>query len=341
MKTVGVVGASGYIGGELLRLVIDHPMVELVQATSDRHKGIGLWQKHPNLRGKTRLQFSSEDSVKKCDILFLAKRHGGVHGEIRKYIDLAEVVIDLSADFRLPSVEQFSSIYKESHLSPDLLGQFVPGFPEFYRDEISRAALISVPGCIANAAILAIEPLASAGLLQGCINIAAKTGSSGSGSEPSLSTHHPTRSGVVRVFVPAGHRHEAEVERHCNLPVTISASSVEMVRGVHITAFASLQPNAGEAEIRNAYRGRYGSTPFVRMTRNSVGAFGLPEPKLLNGSNMCDIGYAISAKSRTIVVFAALDNLMKGGAGNAVQCMNIRIGCDERAGLEFTGLYPA
>jgi len=334
-----VIGASGYIGGELLRLLLGHPYVDVAQATSDTYAGRALWQVHPNLKGFTNLRFSRHDDLTESDVIFIATPHGQAHSSIKKLVGLGRVIIDLSADFRLPTPRAFKEIYGIEHASPEYLDRFIPGIPERYRDAIETADLLSVPGCTANASILALLPLVLNDMIDDRVSIETKAGSSGSGATHQAATHHPERSGVVRVFKPVGHRHEAEVERHCGVFATISACSVEMVRGVHVTAFARLKSTLSATDIRDAFRSTYRDSPFVRLTHGS-GRHGLPEPKLLSGTNYCDVGFAMSNRDNSLVTFSALDNLMKGGAGNAVQCMNIRFRWPEQSGLDFPGLYP-
>lgn len=339
MKRVAVVGASGYIGGELVRLLLGHPDVELVQVTSDSHAGRGIWHVHPNLRGQTGLRFSRHDDLANCDVIFLAMPHGRAHLSIKSYVNLAEVIVDLSADFRLATPESYREYYKAEHAAPAFLPKFVPGIPELHHDALTEASFIAVPGCTANAAILALSPLSLQGLIKEPVFVETKAGSSGSGAAPRAATHHPDRSGVVRIFKPVGHRHEAEIERHCNLRAVVTACSVEMVRGVHATIFGTLNDGVGDADVRDAYRKAYNKSAFVRLTPGSA-ANSLPEPKILSGTNYCDVGYVMARRDQVIVAFSALDNLMKGGAGNAVQCMNIRFAWPETTGLAFPGLFP-
>jgi LysW-gamma-L-alpha-aminoadipyl-6-phosphate/LysW-L-glutamyl-5-phosphate reductase len=328
----GVLGAAGYLGGELLRLLLGHPEVEVAYAVSTRFPGRRIDSVHPNLRSLTDVSFCAPDGLGDCDVLLLATPH-------RTTMELlpglkAPCVIDLSADFRLRDPDVYERYYGIPHTEAARLADFVPGIPELFRAELRDAALISVPGCMANAAILALAPLA--GLIEGPVQIDAKTGSSGSGSTAGQANVHSERSGAMRVFAPARHRHEAEVTQATGLTARMTATGVEAVRGVQVICHATGELD--ERAVRNAYRSHYGDEPFVRIVAHRHGNFRLPEPKILLGSNFCDVGFAVDGDRVTAI--AALDNLVKGGSGNAVQCLNIQMGWPERLGLEFPGLHP-
>ncbi|GAA4638933.1 N-acetyl-gamma-glutamyl-phosphate reductase [Actinoallomurus vinaceus] len=334
MIRVAVMGAAGYLGGELLRLLIGHPGVEVVQAVSTRFPGRRVDSVHPNLRAQTDLVFSAADDLTGCDVLFLATPHRTTMTLLPKVRARAGTVIDLSGDFRLPDPAVYERYYGLPHTAPELLGAFVPGVPELFRDDLAKADLISVPGCMATAAILALRPLA--GLVGPDVQIDARTGSSGSGALAGDGNLHAERSGAMRVFAPVRHRHEAEVSRLTGLNARMTATGVEAVRGVQVVCHAT--GTADERTIRRAYREHYADEPFVRIVAHRKGAHRLPDPKLLSGSNYCDVGFAVDGDRITAI--AALDNLVKGGAGAAVQCLNIRTGQHETLGLGFPGLHP-
>jgi len=331
---VCVMGSAGYLGGELLRLLLGHPGTEVAQAISTRFPGRRVDSVHPNLRARTDLTFSAPDDLSDCDVLLTATPHRATMAllpEVRRH---ARTVIDLSGDFRLPDPAQYERYYGVPHTAPDLLGEFVPGVPEIFRAELAEADLISVPGCMATAAILALRPLT--GLIGPDVQIDGRTGSSGSGALAGDANLHAERSGAMRVFAPVRHRHEAEVSRLTGLNARMTATGVEAVRGVQVVCHAT--GTADEKTLRRAYREHYGAEPFVRVVAHRAGAHRLPDPKLLSGSNYCDVGFA--ADGDRITAIAALDNLVKGGAGAAVQCLNIRTGQPETLGLEFPGLHP-
>ncbi|WP_459803618.1 N-acetyl-gamma-glutamyl-phosphate reductase [Herbidospora sp. RD11066] len=343
MIRCAVVGGAGYIGGELLRILTGHPSAELVAATSRRLRGRLIDGAHPNLRGRTRLSFVSEEELDQdgpYDVLFLATPHRETMRRMPEFLGLAATVIDLSGDFRLHDPKVYADYYGVDHMAPDLIGTFTTGVPELHRSELQKASRISVPGCMANAGILALTPLAEAGLIHGELSVDARTGSSGAGATAGAENLHAERSGALRVFAPTRHRHEAEISQATGLPVAMTATGVEAVRGVQLLCKARLTEGADERVIRAAYRDRYADEHFVRVVAHRRGLHRFPDAKILSGSNFCDVGFALDPGSTTVTVIAALDNLVKGGAGNAVQCMNIRHGRPEREGLEFVGLHP-
>jgi N-acetyl-gamma-glutamyl-phosphate/LysW-gamma-L-alpha-aminoadipyl-6-phosphate reductase len=337
---VAVVGAAGYIGGELLRLLVGHPEVEVVGAVSSRFPGKRIDGVHPNLRSATDLLFCSADEVAECDVVFLAVPHRTAMTQIDHWIGRAKQVIDLTGDFRLDDTEVFERYYGTAHAAPHLLGAFVPGIPELHRDNLGSADLVSVPGCMALAGVLALYPLVARDLVEPAARFDARTGSSGSGATAGEANLHAERSGAMRVFAPTGHRHEAEISRHLGIPVTMTATGVEAVRGVQTIGHATLRADVDTSAVRRAFREQYQNEPFVRIVAHRRGTFRYPEPKILLGSNYCDVGYAVDEEAGRLVTIAALDNLMKGGAGNAVQCLNIRMGWPEALGLAFPGLHP-
>lgn len=341
MMKVTVMGGGGYIGGEVVRLLLGHPAVELAQVTSNRLAGKPLHLAHPNLRGLSALKFSRHDEIAPCDVLMLSPPHGTTKELIpQKLAELAPRIIDLSADFRLTNVADYESYYGWRHPHPEWLPRFTPGVPEIYRSRLRTATHVAVPGCMANAAILALYPLAAEGLVNGRVLVDARTGSSGNGHKPSAASHHAARSGVMRVFKPADHRHQAEIAQVCGVDVLMTATAVEAVRGVQVVAHVSLAREVNEQELWALYRRHYGDEPFVRIVKQKQGLYKLPEPKILAGTNYCDVGFAVAEDRRQATVITALDNLVKGGAGNGVQCLNIACGWDERQALGFPGLHP-
>lgn len=340
---VSIVGASGYVGGELLRLLLWHPHVTLGQASSGRNAGRYLHQVHPNLRGRSPHQFVHPDKLEPCDLLFLALPHGEASRAIERYARLAERIIDCSADFRLHNPAAYARWYGEPHPAPVWLDRFVYGLPELHREQLRGARYASGVGCNATATNLALLPLVQAGLADESrpIIVEVKVGSSEGGATGSESSHHPERAGVVRSFAPVGHRHSAEIIQATGLPnVHLSITSVELVRGALATAHVFAARPVAEKELWQAYRAFASERPFVRIVKERQGIYRFPEPKILAGSNFADVGFALDEASGRIVSICAIDNLMKGAAGSAVQCMNLMCGLDERAGLDFPGLHP-
>ncbi|MGH2496776.1 MAG: N-acetyl-gamma-glutamyl-phosphate reductase [Ktedonobacteraceae bacterium] len=346
---VAIVGGSGYTAGELARLLLFHPQVELTQVASSSHAGQYLHTAHPNLRKQSLLRFCHPDDLTSCDLLFLCLPHGTSAREIDRYRAIAPRIIDLAADFRLRSATLYQQWYGEAHCAPHLLGQSVYGLPELHRAELRGATLVSGIGCMATAAILGLAPLYRAGLVNSAIPLVveAKVGSSAAGVTPGRSSHHPERSGAVRSFQPTGHRHSAEliqelgqITGEMRQPVAFSATAVELVRGVLITAHVFVKEALDERTLWRLYREAYQREPFIRLVKERNGVYRYPEPKILAGSNYCDIGFELDPAQGRVVVIAALDNLMKGAAGNAVQALNCMYGWDESLGLTFPGLHP-
>lgn len=335
-----IVGGSGYAGGELLRLLLAHPQVEVAQVTSQRFAGRFLHGVHPNLRGATRLKFNRIDDLLPCDLLFLALPHGRAAQQIVHFDGLSDRLIDLSADFRLRNPTLYETWYGTAHPRTVWLDRFVYGLPEIHREELREAQYVSGVGCNATAVNLALFPFARRGLIDRAV-VEVKVGSSEAGNSASLAGHHPERSGCVRSFAPVGHRHQAEmIQELGDFELFFSATAVEMVRGVLSTAHLFLSEDVSERDVWQIYREAYGQEPFVRLVKDRRGIYRYPEPKILAGTNFCDIGFAKDPGSKRLVVISAIDNLMKGAAGTAVQAMNVMMGWPERSGLEFMGLHP-
>ena len=337
MFKVGVIGASGYTGGELLRLLITRNDIELVQATSQRFLGLQLGHVHPNLRGLTDLRFTTDEEISECDVLFCGLPHGKTMSRMDEFLSSAQHVVDLSADFRLNSSEDYEKWYGIKHASPQLFDRFSYGIPELHREEIKEKGNAAAPGCIASSIILALHPVRE---LAGKVIADSKIGSSAAGNSPSDSTHHPERHGVIRPYAPAGHRHQAEVEQETGLDISLTAHAVEMVRGISSTIHIELKEPVEDKTIWGTLRNAYKDEPFIRIVKSKKGVFRFPEPKILAGSNYCDIGFEVDEVHNRLVLFSALDNLVKGAAGAAMQCMNIILDLKETKGLEFPGLHP-
>ncbi|CAN5624279.1 N-acetyl-gamma-glutamyl-phosphate reductase [soil metagenome] len=347
-----IVGGSGYAGGELLRLLLAHPEVEVQQLTSRGLAKKFVTTAHPNMRGHTKLKFVTPDELEPCDVLFICVPHGNSANQAKQFIDLADVVIDLSADFRLNNPEDYETWYGWEHPDHEHLGTVVYGLPELHREEIKGADYIASPGYMSTASILALYPMIQSGLAdpEMPVVVEAKTGSSGSGGSFNASTHHPERAGVIRPFKSTGHRHSAEIiqELKVNTPVnghptpkiSFSATGVEAVRGILSTGHVFTKEALTDRDVWGIYRTVYGEEPFIRIIKERTGIFRAPEPKILSGTNFCDVGFEVDEHANRVVVTAAIDNLMKGASGQAVQSMNIRFGFPEAVGLDFIGLHP-
>ncbi|HUH96301.1 MAG TPA: N-acetyl-gamma-glutamyl-phosphate reductase [Anaerolineales bacterium] len=343
MTTVSIVGGSGYGGGEALRLLLDHPNVEVKQVTSRSHLGEFVYQVHPNLRKRTQLKFSDPAQLEPVEVLLLAQPHGQAQHEIERYAGLAGRIVDLAADFRLRDAGAYERWYGERHAAPEWLGRFVYGLPELHRPELAAAHYVSGVGCNATASNLALLPLVRADLIHKDepIIIEIKVGSSEGGAEGNPASHHPERASVIRTFSPFGHRHTAEVIQEMGLPdVSLTMTSVDLVRGVLATAHARVRAGVTAKDLWNAYRGAANENPFIRIVKEQRGIYRVPEPKILAGSNYADLGFDLDESRGHVVSMCAIDNLMKGAAGSAVQCLNLMMGWDETLGLEFAGLHP-
>jgi len=341
MLRVSIVGGSGYAGGELLRIALSHPKVIVKQVTSERFKGEPVVLLHPNLRGLTDLRFDSINSLKKSDLLFISLPNGVSMGYMRNFLKTSGRIVDLGADFRLTDPRIFQNWYAKSHQEPGLLKKFIYGLPELHRRDLKKARFVACGGCEATVIILALYPLAKERMLAKDGIIAdVKIGSSAAGNKPSSASHHPERHGVLRSYRPTNHRHQAEIEQEIGLDVEISATAVNLVRGILATIHTQVKRGVEEKDVWRAYRKVYKNEPFIRIVKQKQGLYRYPEPKILWGTNYCDIGFEKSQDSNRLVVISAIDNLVKGTAGQAIQAMNLMYGFKETLGLDFPGLHP-
>lgn len=335
---VAIFGASGYTGGELLRILINHSGIEIAVLTSKEHSGKPVHFVHPHLRGLLKHSFSSlEEALKRdYDLAFLSLPHGLSKELTPKLLEEGKRVIDLSADFRLKDPELYKHWYGWEHPAPELLREAAYGIPEFNREKIRRARLVAVPGCNATSTLLAAVPLARLGASYLIADL--KVGSSEAGSKPSKGTHHPERSQAIRVYSPSGHRHQVEVMQFLadfsgrEVKVSMVPHSVGSVRGSYASVHCLMEADEDNL-IRELVR-LYANEPFIRIMPKGT----YPDVRNVLGSNFADLG-CCSADERTSC-FAAIDNLVKGAAGQAVQCMNLMLGFDEREGLMIPPLKP-
>ena len=347
---VGIVGGSGYVGGELLRLLLLHPRVDVTTVTSRKDAGEFVFTVHPNLRGATQLKFVPLDLsliARDCDLVFTAIPHGSSVNVVPKLLEIGLRVIDMSADFRLKNPADYPKWYGWEHTHPELLKEAAYGLVELHREKIKNANLTACPGCMALATILGLAPLVKANVIEkDRIVVDTKIGSSGAGTKPSQATHHAERFGGVRPYKTIGHRHIAEIEQELNFlsdkPVKISFSphAVNIVRGILSTMHVFLTKSLRLQDIWKIYRPFYEGEPFIRLVRYQKGLYQLPNPKVLVGTNYCDIGFELDSNINRLVVFSAIDNIMKGASGQAVQCLNVILGVDEKTGLESFGFHP-
>lgn len=347
---VGIIGGSGYVGGELLRLLLLHRHVEVTMVTSRQNAGEYAFGMHPNLRGLTQLKFVPLDATqiqKNCDLVFTATPHGSSTKLVPKLLEMGLKVIDMSADFRLKNPDDYVNWYGWKHAHPELLKEAVYGLAEFYRQKIKDAQLVACPGCMAAATILGLAPIVKADFIQNDkIVVDAKIGSSGAGSKPSIASHHPERFGGVRPYKTIGHRHIAEIEQELNaltkesVTVSFSPHAVNMVRGILSTIHVFPKKPLATKDVWKTYRSQYEGEPFIRFVKYQKGPYQLPDPKIVMGTNFCDIGFELDPHANRLVIFSAIDNMIKGAAGQGIQCLNIVLGVDEKTGLESTGFHP-
>jgi N-acetyl-gamma-glutamyl-phosphate/LysW-gamma-L-alpha-aminoadipyl-6-phosphate reductase len=297
---------------------------------------------HPNLRGVSLDKFIHPEAFPEVDVLFAALPHGVLMNHIESIMAISERVIDLSADFRLKEAEDYDSWYGLTHPHPELLSAFTYGMPELHRNEIREANYVAAPGCTATAAILPLKPLVDAFEVKLAV-VDAKVGSSAGGARVSSASHHPERSGAVRAFKPSGHRHIAEMVQELRLEeeaIHFSPHGVEMVRGIGATAHVFIDGDYSERDVWQVYLNAYRDEPFIRIVKERSGIYRFPEPKLVAGTNVCDIGFERDLRTGRLVVMSAIDNLMKGAAGQAVQCFNLMCGLAEETGLQALALHP-
>jgi N-acetyl-gamma-glutamyl-phosphate/LysW-gamma-L-alpha-aminoadipyl-6-phosphate reductase len=284
---------------------------------------------------------------KNCDLVFTATPHGGSVNLVPKLLEAGLKVIDMSADFRLKNPADYETYYGWKHAHPEMLTNAAYGLPELHREEIKKATLVACPGCEATAAILALAPIVKAGLIdKDKIVVDLKVGSSGGGSKPTIASHHPERFGGVRPYKVVGHRHIAEVEQELNalgnehVKISFTPHAVNMVRGILATIHTFPKPPVASKDLWKALRGMYGAEPFIRLVKYLKGPYQLPDPKITVGTNFCDIGFEIDEHANRLILFSAIDNMVKGASGQGVQCLNIMMGIDETTGLKSTGFHP-
>jgi N-acetyl-gamma-glutamyl-phosphate/LysW-gamma-L-alpha-aminoadipyl-6-phosphate reductase len=318
--------------------------------TSRQSAGEYVFNVHPNLRGLTQLKFVPQNIAelqKNCDLIFTATPHGGAVNLVPKLLEAGLKVIDMSADFRLKNADDYDKWYGWKHTNPQLLKEAAYGLPELHRQEIKSARLVACPGCMATAAILPLAPVIKADLVEkNRIVVDVKIGSSGAGRKPTIASHHPERFGGVRPYKVAGHRHLAEVEQELNNltsePVTVSFTphAVNMVRGILSTIHVFPKAPLTNKDIWKTLRSQYEGEPFIRFVKYQKGPYQLPDPKVTMGTNFCDIGFELDPHANRLILFSAIDNMVKGASGQGVQCLNIMMGIDENTGLKSTGFHP-
>ena len=341
---VSIIGASGYGGGELARLLLGHPHVTLAHLTAESRKAEAYGEVFPNLRGL--VPHTTEDADLAAigadsDVVFFALPNG-VPMTMAPALGAMVKIVDLGADFRFQSPATYAAWYKAEHACPDLLAGAVYGQPELHRERIRGARIVGNPGCYPTAALIAAAPFVQARVVdRHPIIVDAKSGVSGAGRGASLGTHFSEVNENVKPYNVAAHRHTPEIEQEVArlaggpVPVTFTPHLIPMTRGILATVYLRLAHAVTQAEAEGILLEAYAQEPFVRVLPG-----GLPQTKATYGSNYCDVAVRVDARANLLIVMAAIDNLVKGASGQAIQNMNIMCGMPERLGLEGAPLYP-
>lgn len=349
---VAVAGASGYAGGELLRLIMGHPYLELTVVTSEKSAGSRVSAVFPHLAGVVDLEFETLAPValpERADAMLLALPHTKSFDAVAICLKAGKQVVDLSADYRLKEAASYPVWYQATHPYPELLREAVYGLPELHRAAIQRTTLVASPGCYPTAGILQFAPLAAEGLIDlRSIVIDAKSGVSGAGRSPALPYHFPEAHESIEPYKIGQHRHIPEIEQELGLlarrgaassgpvVVTFTPHLVPMNRGILSTGYAKLTRDMDVAALRELYATFYKSERFVRLQEGDKAA----NPRHVRGSNFCDLSVHLDRRTGSVVTVAALDNLVKGAAGQAIQALNLMLGYPEETGLLSAGLFP-
>ncbi|WP_394821030.1 N-acetyl-gamma-glutamyl-phosphate reductase [Pendulispora albinea] len=343
-----IIGGSGYGGAELIRRLLRHPEVELVRVASVDFVGEPITVAHPNLEGQTDLRFEGitpAEAAKGMDVVLLGLPHRVSAQKMPELVESGARVVDLSGDFRLRDKEVYRRYYGAEHPCPRLLaGTFVYGLPEIHREAIRAARYVASPGCFATTIELALLPLARKGWLKGEVEVVGITGSSGSGVVPSVGTHHPVRANNLKTYKPLDHQHIPEIVQTLgdagakDVALRFVPVSAPLSRGIFATSFAHVDERISPEQIKAAYLETFANEPFVR-----VPAKRLPEVAAVKGTNYAEVSAVpgeVHDGKRVVACFSATDNLIKGGAGQAIQSMNLILGLDERLTLEDPGGWP-
>jgi len=347
MIKAGIIGATGYAGNELVRILMQHSEVEIQTVTSQRYIGKHFHEVYENYRELTSLVCEEEDIEKMaevCDVIFLALPHGVAAKKVTKEILKKTKIIDFGADFRLQDPKVYEKWYGLPHMGKDLLSEAVYGLCELNREEIKGARLIANPGCYTTCSILSLTPVVAEGLIElDSIIIDAKSGVSGAGRSLAQGSMYCECNESMKAYKVASHRHTPEIEEQLSfgagsdMMLTFTPHLVPMNRGILATCYAKLSKGVTEEMVRAAYEKYYEKEYFVRLTKKDV----FPETRWVKGSNFVDIGFTVDERTGRLVVIGAIDNLVKGAAGQAVQNMNLLFGLDERMGLCQVPIFPA
>ena len=342
---VSVIGATGYAGAELLRILYQHPQAEVVHVTSESHTGERISALYPHLRGLYDLELESMKDISRIgedsDFVFIGLPHGHAM-EVGKALEKFPVrIIDLGADYRFSNTAVYEEWYHVPHTHPE--AERVYGLAELYREEIRRAKIIGNAGCFTTASILALAPLAKHRLIEmNTIIVDAKSGVSGAGPSPKQGNHFPELYDSFKAYNVAHHRHTPEIEQALEelsgetVVLNFTPHLVPMSRGILATCYGTLKQEITAEMVDAAFQKMYGNEYFIRL----LGRNGYPATKDVRGSNFCDIAWHIDERTRRVIVLSAIDNLVKGAAGQAVQNFNIACGFEEKMGLDVVPMYP-
>jgi N-acetyl-gamma-glutamyl-phosphate reductase len=334
---VGIIGGSGYTGGELLRLLAQHPEAKVRVVTSRSKSGQKVSDTHTHLRKIYDLNFEDlepEEVASRCDIVFTAVPHGTAMQVVPALLDNGVKIIDLSADYRL-NTDVFEKTYKMKHTDPR---DAIYGIPELH-PEVSEQKFIANPGCYPTGASLAAAPLADEGLIERVV-FDSKSGISGAGAEPTVVSHYPNMAENIQAYKLTSHRHRAEIVQELTRldsglkSISFTPHVIPSVRGILTTAHIFVRKELSEEDVSKIYRDFYQDKPFIRLIK------GIPMLGSVRGSNFCDIGFEIEKNSERIVVISAIDNLVKGASGQAIQNMNLMFGLPETTGLWVPAIAP-
>lgn len=344
---VAIAGASGYAGAELVRLAAAHPYYEITAVTSEKSAGQLISAVFPSLTGIVEHRFEAlapEALAERADAVFLALPHTKSQDPVALCMKAGKLVVDLSADYRLKDVAAYEQWYQTPHAHPGLLAEAVYGLPELHREAIAKAKLVASPGCYPTAAILQLAPLFAKQLVQpDMIVIDAKSGISGAGRSPALPYHFPEAHESLEPYKIGKHRHIPEIEQELSgmigkagsVTIAFTPHLVPMNRGILSTAYCKLVRDMTLADLRALYKEFYKGERFVRLYEDTV-----PNPRYIKGSNFCDVGVYTDPRAGWVVTVAAVDNLVKGAAGQAIQAMNLMMGIPEESGLTQPSSYP-
>ncbi len=342
-----VVGGSGYGAAEMIRRLLLHPEVELVRVASIDYVDQPLSEAHPHLEGLTDLKFQNltpAEAAKGMDVVLLGLPHKVSAAAVPPILEAGAKVVDLSGDYRLKSVASYEAFYGGKHPHPELLASAVYGLPETNREAIRKAKLVASPGCFATTIQLGLLPLAKKGLLKGAIEVVGITGSSGSGAAPQAGTHHPIRAVNLRTYKPLKHQHVPEILESLASAGADAVNlhfvpvSAPLSRGIFATSFVRVPASTTKAQVAEAFAEMFAAEPFVRVPKSR-----LPEVVAVSGSNYAEVGFELGPEeegARTLACFSAIDNLIKGGAGQGIQNMNLVLGLDETLTLRDPGGFP-